>query len=258
MTEEQQSMFQKRMADCSTLKSVQVLSALVFYKKECGIQDLASVTGLSNSTIHRILQEFTECGLAVKMGKKYRYGILVRSLFGELKDADLLLEAAEGEADRLNELTKETIHIIVRENMEAVYADKRDAKNQIGLKSIIGKRIPMYCTSGGKVLMAHQPPEWLEEYFATVPLTKLTENTVTCREELMKQLDDIKTNGYAVDVGEHNYEVVCVAAPVYFADGSVACTIGVSTPRYRMTDEKLRFFIEQSMRSARIITEKLK
>lgn len=258
MTYEQQEMFQKKLRDFATLKSVQVLSALVFFQKECGIQDIAQLTGLSTSTIHRILCQFIGCGLAVKIGKKYHYGAMVRALFQVVIEDDYLLKAAEREMDRLNDLTKETVHLIGQENCDAVYLAKREAQNQVGLRSIVGKHIPMYCTSGGKLLLAYQSAQWLQDYCDRVPLKKLTDNTITSREELEEELSRIKKLGYAVDNCEHNPDVVCVAAPVFFPDGKLACTIGMATPKYRMTEEKMRLFIEESIRSAKAISERLK
>ena len=61
-----------------------------------------------------------------------------------------------------------------------------------------------------------------------------------------------------MDNSEHNPDVVCIAAPVFFPDGKPACTIGVATPKYRMTREKMDLFIEESVRSAKAISENLK
>ena len=258
MTFEQQEMFQKQLMNYSTLKSVQILSALAFFKKECGINDIAQLTNLSSSTIHRILHEFVSCGLAVKVGTKYRYRVMLRSLFVVITDDNYLLKASELEMDRLNNLTKETVHLIVQENCDAVYLDKREAQNQIGLQSVVGKHVPMYCTSGGKVLMAYQSRAWLDNYYAHTELKKLTETTITDPEKMAEELAQIRKQGYALDNSEHNPDVVCIAAPVFFPDGKPACTIGVATPKYRMTREKMDLFIEESVRSAKAISENLK
>lgn len=258
MTYEQQEMFQKKLGGYASLKSVQVLSALAFFQKECGIHDIAELTGLSSSTIHRILCEFIGCGLAVKIRKKYHCGVMVRALFQVVTDDNYLLKASEREMDRLNDLTKETVHLIGQENCDAVYLAKREAQNQIGLRSIVGKHVPLYCTSGGKLLLAYQSGEWLQAYYDRIPLEKLTENTLVTPEALEEELARIKKQGYAVDNSEHNPDVVCVAAPVFFPDGKLACTIGVATPKYRMTDEKMQLFIQESVQSAKAITELLK
>lgn len=257
MTYEQQEMFQKKLGGYATLKSVQILSALAFFQKECGIHDIAMLTGLSTSTIHRILCEFIGCGLAVKIGKKYHCGVMVRTLF-QVTDDNYLLKASEREMDRLNDLTKETVHLIGQENYDAVYLAKRESQNQIGLRSIVGKHVPLYCTSGGKLLLAYQTPEWLQDYYAHIPLEKLTENTLVNPKDLEEELARIKKQGYAIDNSEHNPDVVCVAAPIFFPDGTLACTIGVATPKYRITDEKMKLFIRESVRSAKAITEHLK
>ena len=68
MTYEQQQLFQNQIRAFTSLKSIQVLSALAFFKEDCGINDIAALTELPVSTIHRVLQEFVESGLAVKNG----------------------------------------------------------------------------------------------------------------------------------------------------------------------------------------------
>lgn len=258
MTYEQQQLFQNQIRAFTSLKSIQVLSALAFFKEDCGINDIAALTELPVSTIHRVLQEFVESGLAVKNGKKYGCGIILRPLFESITDEDYLTKASSAEMDRLNNLTKETIHLIIKENTDAVYLAKRSAQNQVNIRSMVGKRVPMYCTSGGKLLMAYQSKKWLDEYFEKVPLKKLTDYTIADREALEAEFEKIRGQGFAVDYLEHNPDVVCVAAPVFFSDGCIACTIGVATPQYRMDAEKMEMIIEQSGISAKAITEKLK
>lgn len=258
MTSEQQLEYQERLGKFSSLKAVQILGAISFMKKECGINEISRLTALSKSTVHRVLQELVGSGLVVKEGKKYHSGVMLRSLFETINEANFLVEAAKDEMDRLNDLTLETIHIIIRENTDAVYLAKRNAKSQIGLRSVVGKHIPLYCTSGGKVLLAYQSEKWLEEYFSTVPRDKLTDHTIVDETLLRAELQKVREQGYALDNGEHNPEVICVAAPLFFADGKIAGTIGVSTPKYRISEEKLELFIRESMASAEVITNRLK
>lgn len=258
MTYEQQQIFQKQIKSFASLKSIQVLSALTYFKEDCGINDIAALTELPVSTVHRVLQEFVVSGLAVKNGKKYGCGVILRPLFESITDEDYLTKASGSEMDRLNNLTKETIHLIIKENTDAVYLAKRSAQNQVNIRSMVGKHVPMYCTSGGKLLMAYQSEKWLDEYFEKVDVKKLTDYTIYDRAALEEEFSKIREQGYAVDYREHNPDVVCVAAPVFFSDGRIACTIGVATPQYRMNSEKMAMFIEQSVYSAKVITKKLK
>ena len=106
--------------------------------------------------------------------------------------------------------------------------------------------------------MAYQSQAWLDNYYTQTELVRLTETTITDRKKMADELAQIRKQGYALDNSEHNPDVVCVAAPVFFPDGKAACTIGVATPKYRMTREKMDLFIAESVRSAKAISENLK
>ncbi|MDD7201646.1 MAG: IclR family transcriptional regulator [Sphaerochaetaceae bacterium] len=257
MNVDQQKEIQAKLLCYSSLKAIQILSAMAFRKKECGINDIGQLTSLPASTIHRVLQELVECGLVVKIRTKYRVGTMAKVLFQLFDDDDYVLDAASLEMTRLNDLTCETVHLIALENTDAVYIAKREAKNQIGLRSVVGKHIPLYCTSGGKLLLAFQNEKWIDLYLETVPRAKLTDHTIIDKDELLKELEKVRKQGYAVDRSEHNPEVVCVAAPIFYPSGQIACTIGVATPKYRITEEKLEQFLQEVLVSARRITEKL-
>ena len=258
MTNDQQFEIQKKLLPHSSLKALQILSALSFYSDGSGINEISTLTQLPQSTVHRILQELMESGLVVKDKKTYKLGIFSQ-IFSEIfASRDFVVEAASEEMDRLNELTGETVHVIKLENYEAVYSARRVTKHQIGIRSFVGRHIPLYCTSGGKVILAYQNSLWLKEYLEKTELKKLTDTTITSPEDLKNELYNIRMQGYAIDRSEHNPEVVCCAAPIFMSNGKVTCTIGVATPKYRIDEEKLRLYTEETVKSADIITKKLR
>ena len=93
---------------------------------------------------------------------------------------------------RLNELSLETIHLIAPDNDKAVYIGKMDAKNQIQLRSRIGWKIPLQCTSGGKLILAYHSREWVDSYLNYNPLKQYTNNTIIHKETLHRELELIR------------------------------------------------------------------
>ena len=102
----------------------------------------------------------------------------------------------------------------------------------------VGAGIPAYCTGVGKVLLAWQTPQVLEEYLQSEPLMSITKNTITDIDYFRRELTNIRQQGYAIDRGEALLETGCVAAPIFGANGEIVAAISVSGPREEVVDEK--------------------
>lgn len=256
---EKKKAYQQHLKQYSSMKAIQILSAISYSESYSTVTELCEITGLSIATVHRILQELVECGFVVKdpEQKRYRAGFEAWSFAMGLKQTDYLHEAAKEEMGRLNDLSLETIHLIALEGEQGVYIDKLGAKNSIGLRSQIGRRIPLFCTGGGKALLAQQTDPWLEGYLKRVPLERYTETTIITKEALLKELEVIRVRGYAIDNREHHSDIICVAAPVFDHRGEVICSIGISAPDYRFSLEAALGYGEEVLRSAQIVTARL-
>lgn len=241
------------------MKAILILNSLSFAPSYMSITELSASTGLSAGTLHRILQEMVECGLVLKGGdKKYKIGYEAISLAMRMKSTNYLEEASREEMIRLNDLTRETVHIITIDEYWGVYVGKLDAKNQIGLRSRVGKHLPLYCSGGGKVLIANQGEKWINEYLNHVELKGFTQNTITTRKEMEKEIEKIRKDGFALDNMEHNPDVVCIAAPVFDNSEKAVCSIGISAPSYRFSKELALSYAEEIVKSAKAISRKLK
>ena len=245
---------QKKMLQYSSLKALQILSALMTQNDYMTIQQISGATGLSPSTIHRVLQELLKCGFVEKdtQNKLYRIGFEMMSFVMqmEMKTSNYLVELSKSEMKHLNDLTSETIHLITRHDDMGVYIAKMECKNQIGLRSTVGWEVPLYCTSGGKILLAYQPENWLEKYFSTTTFKRYTDNTLITEDALRQEIALIKKQGFALDNGEHNPDVICVAAPIFYSSQKVIASISIAAPKYRVSLEKARGFFEDLVRSA--------
>lgn len=259
LDEERASARCQKLGGYSSLKALEILETLSHSRSYVGITELSAVTGLSASTVHRILQELMDTGYVAKNeDRKYRLGFDAMALGMRMQASDFMVEAAKGEMQRLNDLSTETIHLIALNQYQGIYIAKLEAKNQIGLRSRVGWSLPLHCTGGGKAVLANQEPEWLRAYLKNEPRKRFTERTFVEEGALLEELERIRSQGYALDNREHHADVVCVAAPIFSADGKALCAIGISAPDYRFPLDKAISLADEVMASAAAVSRRLR
>jgi DNA-binding IclR family transcriptional regulator len=126
------------------------------------------------------------------------------------------------------------------------------------MSSRLGGRSPAYCTGVGKVLLAHTDPGLVRGYFEQTGLHRYSDSTIQSIDELMEHLGEVRSRGYALDRGEHEAEVRCVAAPIFDMSGQAVAAISVSGPAGRMEplDTNLDL-ISRTRQAARNISSRL-
>jgi IclR family acetate operon transcriptional repressor len=122
----------------------------------------------------------------------------------------------------------------------AVYIDQAPSRHMVRMFTQIGTRAPLYCTAAGKAILAHRPEGEIEAYLAHAALEPRTAHTLTAAAALRVQLDQIRAEGYAVDEGEMEDGVRCVAAPIRDHTGHALAAISISGPAARFTGERIR------------------
>jgi IclR family KDG regulon transcriptional repressor len=127
------------------------------------------------------------------------------------------------------------------------------------MSSRVGRRSPTYCTGLGKALIAYEEPEIVQKYFEQKGFVIYTPHTIRTFDELLIQLQEIRKNGYAFDLGEHELDVRCIAAPLFNSEGKVVAAISISGPvsRFEPLNENVEL-INCTLEAANRITKKLK
>jgi IclR family pca regulon transcriptional regulator len=109
----------------------------------------------------------------------------------------------------------------------------------------LGSRLPAYCTSMGRVLLAHLPPAQLEQYLSRVKLTRLTNRTVSTAAELKRVLAEVRRDGYAIVDQELEIGLRSMAVPVKDASGRcvAAINVGTQSARVSVAEMQSRFLV---------------
>ncbi|MGH9493496.1 MAG: IclR family transcriptional regulator [Candidatus Sulfotelmatobacter sp.] len=204
-------------------------------------KQVAALSKLPVSTVHRFLANLVTAGFLNRDSDgTHCLGIACFSIG----------QAAAGQLDirrlslpylrKLNQQTRETIHLTVRHGLSAVYVEKLDSPEPLRIHSRIGASVPLHCTAVGKVLLAYLPAEEQERVVSQLDLKRKTANSVGSLQELRTELGRVRKNGYASDLEENELHIRCLAAPIWDHTGGVQSSLSITAPAIRMPVTRLR------------------
>ena len=198
---------------------------------EVAISRLAADSGLAVSTIHRLVRTLVGRGYVRQLPSR-RYVLGPRLIhLGEFASR-MLATWAQPHLTRLVDVIGETANLAMLDGDRVVYVAQVPSRHSMRMFTEVGRRVHLHCPGVGKVLLAQLPPETARELLVQGGMPARTELTVTDPDELLRQLPAIADQGYAVDDGEQETGVRCVAVPV--PGGSTAGAISVSGPAGRL------------------------
>lgn len=203
--------------------------------------EVAKLSGLPVSTVHRFLVNLETAGfLDYSESGKYHLGIECFSI-GHAALAQLdIRRLSLPYLQVINQHTRETIHLTVRQGLSAVYVEKLDSPEHLRIFSRIGASVPLYCTAVGKVLLAYLPSTELQKLLPQMTLRRFTPSTITNLQELEQHLQRVRKAGHAYDLEEHEPHIRCVAAPIWDHSGAVIASLSLTAPAVRMSVLRLR------------------
>ena len=221
-------------------KSLSVLELLLRQDSDMNITEMSEKLGFYPSTTHRILDTLKYWGYVEQDShtQKYQLGLKALELgMTKLHKMDLVREATPYLKELVNQYN-ETVHLGALEKKEVMYLAKKESSQTIRMISYVGKRAPLHCTALGKVLLAYLPEEERRKILEGKQLPRLTERTITDKEELEKNLEQVKKQGFALDNEENEKDVCCMAVPIRNYQGTVIAALSISRPSFRMYKNK--------------------
>ncbi|AZI58846.1 IclR family transcriptional regulator [Nakamurella antarctica] len=219
------------------------------------LSDLATKLSVPKSTLHAILRTLESRGWLQADGAAYRLG--VRSLLpgaGYL-EADTVVSISNPILDDLVAECDETVHLGRLVDSDIVYIAKRDSVQPLRLFTSVGRRLPAHATAMGKVLLAQRTDAEIDAIF-TYPLRVLTPATIVDREHMMRELNEIRTKGYANDAGESTLGVTCTAI-VIDSGPTPQYALSCSAPDVRLTGAQQAVILNGLYRARQRIEEQL-
>lgn len=248
---------EKRMLSSLT-NALRILRSYSLDKPSQGITELAASLKLGKSTVHRLVSTLSHEGFLVKDAEtqKYRLGFSVLALSGVVTSTLDVYHESLPVVRKLVDTVGETAHIGILEGSDVIYIMKIECNHHVRFLTHVGRRNPLYCTSSGKVLLAHKELPFIQKVIEN-GLVKHTANTITDPAQLLQHLQKVKKDGCATSYEELLEGVHSIAAPIRDYTGQVVAAITLVGPKQRMPRSKVPFLIKKVKEAGQEISEKL-
>jgi DNA-binding IclR family transcriptional regulator len=241
-------------------RAISVLNMLADGKPRT-LTELSKEINISSSTTFRLLATLLSHSLVQQENStgQYRLGLACLELARAYSTGNEIRHIALPVLEALRNVTKETVHLAVLDELEIIYLEKLEGLHAIGLMSSrVGRRAPAYCTGIGKTLLAQIDSSLVASQLKDITLKQYTDMTIVDEGELLGHLELVRNRGYALDLGEHENDVRCVAAPIFDQTGKTVAAISVSGPKNRIDPtESNHLLIDQTTEAARTISSQL-
>jgi DNA-binding IclR family transcriptional regulator len=217
-------------------RMMSLLDALARHTAPVNLKQLAGETALHPSTAHRILGVMVENRLVDRIEPgTYRLGIRLLELGNLVKSRISVRQEALPYMQNLHQELGETVNLSVRHEDEVVYIERTaPPTSMMRVVQIIGARAPLHITAVGKIFLAQEGTGPCEAYVRRTGLPRYTDNTLTDSGSLVKELERIRTQGYAFDNEEAEKGVSCIGAGIYNDEGRLVAGLSVSAPSDRL------------------------
>ena len=207
-----------------------------------GLAELSKRVGLHNSTTFHLVKTMVSLGYVrqLKDSKRYRIGRPLFALAANALDEVEMMSLATPVLEDLSRETGESAHFSVRMGDSVVVLARTSGPGAFQLTDRVGVVRPAHCTALGKVVLAALPTDQFERFLARTELNALTPNTIVTADRLRREIAEVRRTGIAIDDGEFDPELRCVAVAVRDFSGQVIGAIGISGPIWRLSIEGLQ------------------
>ena len=205
------------------------------------LTELAEATGLPSTTIHRILRTLASGGY-VRQEQSRVYTLGPRIIFIGRIASTMLGAWARPHLGRLVDETGETANLAALDADEVVYlAEVPSQRHLLRMFTEVGRRVAPHATALGKVLLANLSDQQIAGIVRYRGLPALTDRTITSAEALTRQIALVRAQGFALDDGEQEIGVRCLAVPVPGAPRNLA--LSISGPDSRLPLAQMGEFV---------------
>jgi IclR family transcriptional regulator, pca regulon regulatory protein len=213
-------------------RGLAILSSFRPNRPLMGVSELSREVGLGRSTTHRYVATLSALGYLEQdpPSRKYRLGPKVIDLGFSAINSMELRAISQPYLQRLSDETGYTANMAILDDTDIIYIERcRSAKkglSDVELDLHVGSRLPAYCTSMGKVLLAHLADEDRDDRLDRSPLKRHGPNTVTDRTLLIEELERVRATGIAINNEEIAFGIRAIAVPVRGRSGNVVASVG--------------------------------
>jgi IclR family pca regulon transcriptional regulator len=217
---------------------------------------------MSRSTTHRYVITLVALGyLEQGASRKYRLGLRVTDLGMAALNATGLRKHSRPHLEELRRRSSYTVNLAVLDGLEILYVDRarsfRRGQSRIDFGLGVGSRLPAYCTSMGKLLIAHLSDGEQQSLLAATTLARRGPNTITSKNKLRAELEGVRKDGISINNQELAVGLLSIATPVRDESGAVRAALNIAAHISMISLEGLADLAPQLSRTADRISASL-
>src|ERR1700730_7833314 len=229
----------------SLARGLAVIQAFSQSQQQLTISQISTKTGFSRAAVRRCLYTLAKLSFAGSDDNRHFYlRPRVLTLGHSYISSMPLAAAAQPILDHVSHVLRESCSIATLDGTEIVYIARANVTRIMSIDLGVGSRLPAFCTTMGRVLLAHLPAERFEDLLSQIVFKRFTERTVVGAEKLRQILRLVQRNGYSIIDQELEHGLRALAVPIRNPAGKVvaALNVGVHAQRVSMQDLQSRFF----------------
>ncbi len=219
-----------------------IMEEIARHRDGIGLAELSKRVGLHNSTTFHLVKTMVSLGYVrqLKDSKKYRIGRPLFALAASALDEVEMTSLAEPVLTELSRETGEGTQFAVRSGDTVVILARMSGPGAFQLKDRVGGVRPANCTAIGKIMLSSLTDDQFERFLSRVELKGNTPKSIVNADVLRREVDAVRRAGMAIDDGEFDPELRCVALPVRDFSGQIIGAMGLSGPMWRVSHEVLQ------------------
>ncbi len=225
----------------SLARGLAVIQAFSQRRHHLTISQVSTTTGLSRAAVRRCLYTLAKLGFAGSDDNRHfflrpRILALGHSYISSMP----LATAAQPVLEHISHLLHESCSIATLDGVEIVYIARANVTRIMSIDLGVGSRLPAFCTSMGRAILANLPPEELESVLARVEFKRYTERTITNAAKLTQALRQIRRDGYSIIDQELEHGLRSMAVPIQNPSGKVVAALNIGAHAQRVSIQEMQ------------------
>lgn len=242
----------------SVATAVRLLKTFSEGEAEIGVTSLSKRLGVAKSTVYRLASTLVAEGMLEqnRENDKYRLGLALFGLGALVRQRMNVSTEARPHIFALREATNETVHLAVPEGAQIIYVYDLESTQAIRQRANLGERKPAFCSAEGRAMLAFADVQTLEGVIAAGLVARTPRTDVNPR-NLVRALEQVRAQGYAMEDEQSEMGMRSLAAPIRDSEGRVVAAVGIAGPMQRMSDEAMARFAPLVVDTANVISARL-
>lgn len=222
-----------------------ILDYIYLQNAPTGVSEIARETRIPKANVFRILKTLEKVEVLTQTNEeKYQLGIRMVKYGNQAKSHTDIIRVARPIMSQLAQEIKESVNLGVLYENQALIIHSEDGE-YYALISRLLPISPLYCSSMGKIFLAHSTQEYIEHYFQSTKMKQRTVNTWSSIQDFEQEREQIISTGVAADHEEYEYGLTCFSSPIIDKQQQVIAALSISGPTTRLNYKGNEYLMEQ-------------